>query len=233
MTEEKNEQTKKTDGENIAVKEASKEGGAPGAERAGKTVFAGKKKFLRKDRGGRGGKRERGEADEFDQKIIDIARVTRVMAGGKRLRFRVCVALGNKKGKIGVGLGKGADVTMAITKAVNSAKKNMIDAPIVNETIPHEIYQKSGAAKVLLKPAKKGRGIIAGGAVRLILELSGIKNITSKNLGTNNKVNVAKCVMEAMKNIKRVEKKEQMKETAGAEKEASSASKETEKQPVL
>lgn len=157
--------------------------------------------------GGRGRGEEKPQ-DEFEQKIIDIARVTRVMAGGKRMRFRACVAIGNKKGKVAIGLAKGADVTMAVTKAVNKAKKNYIEIPIVNDTIPHEVYQKLGAAKILFKPAKKGRGIIAGGAVRLVLELSGIKNVTSKILGTGNKVNNVKCTIEALKSLKKVEKAE-------------------------
>ncbi|MBI2459317.1 MAG: 30S ribosomal protein S5 [Parcubacteria group bacterium] len=143
--------------------------------------------------------------EEFEQKMIDIARVTRVMAGGKRMRFRACVAIGNKKGRVAIGLAKGADVTLAVTKAVNKAKKNFIDIPIVNETIPHEVYQKLGAARILFRPAKKGRGIIAGGAVRILLELSGIKNVTSKILGTGNKVNNVKCAIAALKSLKRVE----------------------------
>jgi len=161
-------------------------------------------------KGRRGGGRGRGDdrmPEEFEQKMIDIARVTRVMAGGKRMRFRACVAIGNKKGRVAIGLAKGADVTAAVTKAVNQAKKNFIDVPIVNETIPHEIYQKLGAAKILFKPAKKGRGIIAGGAVRILLELSGIKNVTSKILGTGNKVNNVKCAIEALANLKKVEVK--------------------------
>ncbi|MDD4900487.1 MAG: 30S ribosomal protein S5 [Patescibacteria group bacterium] len=160
-------------------------------------------------KGKRGAPRGRGEGkdEEFEQKMIDIARVTRVMAGGKRMRFRACVAIGNKKGRVAIGLAKGADVTGAVTKAVNKAKKEFTDVPIVNETIPHEIYQKLGAAKILLKPAKKGRGLITGGVVRIILELSGVKNITGKILGTGNKVNNAKCVMEALKNLKRPELK--------------------------
>ncbi len=158
-------------------------------------------------KGKRGAGRGRGDGmpEEFEQKMIDIARVTRVMAGGKRMRFRACVAVGNKKGRVAIGLAKGADVTMAVTKAVNKAKKNFIDIPIVNETIPHEVFQKLGSAKILFKPAKKGRGIIAGGAVRVLLELSGIKNITSKILGTGNKVNNVKCTIEALKNLKRPE----------------------------
>jgi small subunit ribosomal protein S5 len=133
------------------------------------------------------------------------------MAGGKRMRFRACVAIGNKKGKVGVGLAKGADVTIAVTKAVAQAKKAMVDVSIVNETIPHEVYQKTGAAKILFKPARKGKGVIAGGAVRIILELAGVSNITSKILGTNNKVSIAKCTIEALSSLKKVEKREEKK----------------------
>lgn len=159
-------------------------------------------------KGKRGAPRGRGEGgEEFEQKMVDIARVTRVMAGGKRMRFRACVAIGNRKGRVAIGLAKGADVTGAVTKAVNKAKKEFIDIPIVHDTIPHEIYQKLGSAKILLKPAKIGRGIIAGGVVRIVLELSGVKNVTSKILGTGNKVNNAKCVIEALKNLKRPEPK--------------------------
>ena len=146
--------------------------------------------------------------DGFDQQIIDIARVTRVMAGGKRMRFRVCMAIGNKKGEVAIGLAKGADVAIAVNKAVNKAKKNIIKVPIVNGTIPHEVFQKEGAAKVLLKPGRKGRGVIAGGAVRVVLELAGVRNVTSKILGTNNKVNNVKCVIAALRGLKKVGVKE-------------------------
>lgn len=162
----------------------------------------------RPPRGGNRGPKGRQEQEEFEQRIIDIARVTRVMAGGKRMRFRACVAIGNKKGQVAIGLAKGADVTAAVAKAVNKAKKEIITVPIVNDTIPHEIKQKYGAAEILFKPARKGRGIIAGGAVRIVMELSGVKNVTSKILGTNNKVNNVKCALEAMKNLKKVEKRE-------------------------
>ena len=113
-----------------------------------------------------------------------------------------------------MGIAKGADVTMAVTKAVNKAKKNIVEVSIVNDTIPHEIYQKVGAAKVLLKPARRGKGVIAGGAVRIILELAGVKNITSKILGSNNKINIANCTIKALDNLKKVESK---RETKGAE----------------
>ncbi len=173
----------------------------------GKTVYAQNQKKKQDRRPRRGGFNKDRQSDEFEQRIVDIARVTRVMAGGKRMRFRACVAIGNKKGKVAVGLAKGADVTIAITKAVNKAKKEMIEVPIVNDTIPHELYWKKGAAKVLLKPGSKGRGVIAGGAVRIILELAGVHNITSKILGTNNKVNIVKCTIEALNNLKKVEGK--------------------------
>jgi small subunit ribosomal protein S5 len=180
--------------------------GKPGARRsdpsaAGKGGSGGK----RFKKGGK--RRQEGPQDEFEQRIIDIARVTRVMAGGKRMRFRACVAVGNRDGKIAVGLAKGADVTIAVTKAVTKAKKDILTVPLVNETIPHEIYWKSGAAKILFKPAKKGRGVIAGGAVRVILELAGVKNVTSKILGTNNKINNVKCTIDALKQLRKVTKK--------------------------
>lgn len=155
----------------------------------------------------RGGDRGREEKrDEFEQRILDIARVTRVMAGGKRMNFRACVAIGDKKGKVAVGLGKGADVTMAVNKAVNRAKKDIITVNSVNETITHELHFKEGAAKLLFKPARKGRGVIAGGVARIIFELAGIKNVTCKQMGTNNKVNNARCVISALRSLRPVEK---------------------------
>jgi len=154
----------------------------------------------------RGPRRDRAErSDEMEQRILEVARVTRVMAGGKRMNFRACVALGDKKGQVGVGLGKGADVTMAVNKAVNRAKKTMVRVPMVKDTIPHEVYQKLGAAKILFKPARQGRGVIAGGVTRVIMELAGVKNVTSKTLGTNNKINNARCTIEALKNLRQPE----------------------------
>jgi small subunit ribosomal protein S5 len=189
------------------------------APAGGRSVYAERKKAERGRKRSEFGPGKGEVKDEFEQRIVDIARVTRVMAGGKRMRFRACVAIGNKNGKIAVGIAKGADVTLAVNKAVNKAKKNIVDVPIINETIPHEIKQKKGAAIVLLKPARKGRGVIAGGAARIILELAGLKNITSKILGTNNKINVAKCTIEALKNLKKVEVKKIEKNTENNEKE--------------
>jgi len=165
------------------------------------------------DRGGRDAAR-----DEFEQRILDIARVTRVMAGGKRMNFRACIAIGDKKGKIGVGLGKGADVTMAVNKAVNHAKKDMITVNTVNDTITHEVHHKEGAAKLLFKPARSGKGIIAGGVARAILELAGIKNVTSKQMGTNNKINNARCTIEALRSLRVAEKTPKAEKTAKTKK---------------
>lgn len=151
--------------------------------------------------------RERGPKDEFDQKIVDLARVTRVMAGGKRMRFRACVVIGDHKGKVGVGLAKSADVSTAISKATEKAKKEMITIQMVNGTIAHAVNHKYGAGRVLLKPAGQGRGIIAGGAVRIVLEMAGLSNVVSKILGTNNPVTNVKCVMEALQMLKHVEDK--------------------------
>lgn len=146
---------------------------------------------------------QRGE-QEYEQKIIDLARVTRVTKGGKRMRFRACVVIGDKKGRIGFGVAKGADVTLAIAKAVNKAQKKIIIVPIINETIPCEIREKFCAAKVLLKPAVKGRGIIAGGAARSVFELAGIPNIACKILGSKNKINNVKATFFALERLSRM-----------------------------
>lgn len=156
----------------------------------------------RSDRGGDGAD------NEFDQKIIELARVSRVMAGGKRMRFRCCIVIGDRKGSVGSGVAKGADVTLAISKAVAEAKKHLIKIPLYEDTIPHEIETKFGAARVLLKPAPRGTGIIAGGAVRSVLDLGGVPNVASKMLGSKNKINNVHATIKALTMLrKRVEKK--------------------------
>lgn len=149
------------------------------------------------------------EEQEFEQKIVDLARVTRVMAGGKRLRFRATVVVGDKKKRIGVGVGKGVDVSLAISKAVVVAKKEMIQTPIFNNTIPCEIKEKYGAAIIFLKPAKQGTGIIAGGAVRTVLELSGLQNVVGKIYGSKNKINNVRATINALKRIEKMVVKKQ------------------------
>jgi len=144
----------------------------------------------------------RREKPEFDQKLLDLARVTRVVKGGRRFRFRATLVIGNRKGRVGVGVAKGTDVAGAIQKAFDKAKKNMIEVDVSSGTISHDVLQKLGGAKVLLKPVSKGRGIIAGGAVRAVMDLAGIKDIVSKSLGSANKLNVARTTIEALKQLK-------------------------------
>ncbi len=141
--------------------------------------------------------------EELESKLLDLARVTRVSAGGRRFRFRALVVVGNRMGRVGVGVAKGMDVAQAVEKASRLAKKNLIEIPIIEETIPHEVYAKFGAAEVLLKPQRKGRGLVAGGTVRVICNLAGIKNISSKVLGrTGNKINNAFATIKALKSLK-------------------------------
>ncbi len=157
-------------------------------------------------RGGRDNRRRDGkkeEKPEFEQKLLDIRRTARMVAGGRRFSFRALVVIGNKKGKVGVGLAKGADVTIAVDKAVNQAKKFLIEIPITeNKSISQMVEAKFGAAKIMLKPAQKGRGVIAGGAVRIICNLAGIENVVSKIIGrTTNKLNNAQAAIEALKKL--------------------------------
>ncbi|MFH1175529.1 MAG: 30S ribosomal protein S5 [bacterium] len=170
-------------------------------------------------------KRERKQASDFEQKILDVARVARVVEGGRRFSFRVTVAIGNRNGKVGVGIAKAANVSSAVEKAVADAKKNAIEFPIVSRTIPHEISSKFGAAKLLLIPAVEGRGIIAGGTVRTILELVGIKDVSSKTTGSSNKINNARAAVIALEKLKgsiskvKVEKNKEVKENEAEKQE--------------
>lgn len=138
---------------------------------------------------------------EFEEKIIQVNRVSKKTKGGNKIGFSVLMVIGNKKGKVGVGLGKALDVSSAIRKGVALAKKHTIDVPIVNGTIPFELLVKLGAAKILLKPAPKGSGVIAGGAVRSVVSAAGIENISSKVLGTKNKASNVYTAMEALKRL--------------------------------
>ena len=145
------------------------------------------------------------EKDEFDQIMIDLARVTRVMAGGKRMRFRACMVIGDRKGHVGWGVAKGADVSLAIQKAVGQAKKNMVTVSMVEGTIPHQVNVKFKAARLLLKPAKAGRGLIAGGVVRSVLSLAGVRDIVSKMYGAPNKINNVAATFKALSQLRRIE----------------------------
>jgi len=143
------------------------------------------------------------EKSEYDQKVLDLRRTARVVAGGRRFSFRATVVVGNRTGKVGMGLGKGPDVASAVEKAVYQAKKNIIVVPLTDKkTIPREVMAKFKAAKIILKPAREGRGLIAGGPIRVIADLAGIKNLTAKILGrTVNKVNNARATFLALQNM--------------------------------
>lgn len=141
--------------------------------------------------------------DEFESKLLDLARVAHTRAGGKKLRFRAIIIAGNKAGKVGVGVASGLDVARAVEKATFQSKRNLIEIPIIENTIPHEVEAKFGPARVLLKPQRKGRGLVAGGTVRIICQLAGIKNISSKILSrTGNKLNNARATILALSKLK-------------------------------
>lgn len=143
------------------------------------------------------------EPKEFDQRNLALDRVTRVTKGGKRMRFRACVIIGDHKGRVGFGVAKAGDVQQALGKAFNQAKKRVFTVPLMNETIPHYVSAKFGAAKVLIKPAPKGTGVKAGGAMRVVLELAGVPNVVGKILGGKNKINNTKATMDALKQLRR------------------------------
>lgn len=150
---------------------------------------------------------------EYQQEVIDLARVTRVMAGGKRMRFRACIAIGDGAGRVGIGVAKGADVTIAINKASSKAKKYIVTVPMVNGTIPYQVKEKYGSAVVLIKPAPKGTGIKAGGSMRIIFSLAGVPNIVGKILGSSNKINNVKASINAIKKLQYIEVKSKDKKT--------------------
>ena len=141
------------------------------------------------------------ELKQFEELVINIDRVSRVVKGGRRFRFKALVVVGDRKNKVGVGVSKGADVQAAIAKATDVAKKNMITIPVLNETIPHDAEVKVSGAQVLIKPAAPGTGVIAGGVVRSIIGVTGIRNMLSKSLGSTNKVNIAYATIEALKSL--------------------------------
>lgn len=163
-------------------------------------------------RGGQGGNQRGGnrrndrrqmepEEKQFDERVINIDRVARVVKGGRRFRFRALVVVGDRKGKVGIGIAKGADVTAAVAKAVDSAKKNFIPVKLHNGTLPHEAEAKVGGARILIMPASAGTGLIAGGTVRTVLEVAGVSNVLSKSIGSSNKINVAYATIEALSSL--------------------------------
>ena len=168
------------------------------------------RKFDNRDR--KGGRRPRGKGGfqkrdtEFEERVVDVARVTTVVKGGRRFSFSVLVVIGNKKGKVAYGHGKANEVPDAIKKAIKDARRNLIEVPIINgTTVPHEIKAKFISSNVMLKPAPKGKGIIASGAVRSVVELAGYKDIVTKSLGSSNKTNVVKATLKALSELKTIE----------------------------
>jgi small subunit ribosomal protein S5 len=149
---------------------------------------------------------EAGSAElELKDQVINIRRVTKVVKGGKNLSFSALVAVGNESGRVGIGLGKAREVPQAIAKAVEDAKKNMIDVPLAGTTIPHMIKGETDAGIVVLRPASRGTGVIAGGAVRIILQLAGIKDILAKSIRSGNPITVAQATIEALQKLKKPE----------------------------
>ena len=170
-----------------------------------KTTGGADKKNDQRGRGGRGGsggggnrRRQEQQPREYDQKILELSRVTRVTAGGKRMRFRVCLIIGDRNGQVGYGVTKGADVQISVEKAVRAAKKTLVRVPLISETVPYAVKAKFGASSIMLMPAPKGTGLKAGGAVRSVLELAGVPNAVSKIMGSSNKINTVKATFKAL-----------------------------------
>lgn len=178
------------------------------------------KKEEKKRKGGFGRRREK---PEFDQKVIDIARVTRVVKGGKRFSFRTTVVIGDRKGRVGVGVAKGPDMKISTEKSVAQAKKALVKVSFHGNTVPYPVEMKAGSARVLIKPAVKGRGIVAGGAVRAVMNLAGIGDISAKMLGSKNKLSNARATIKALETFSVKTVGEAKKEKIEAEKREKAA----------
>jgi small subunit ribosomal protein S5 len=145
------------------------------------------------------------EIKEFEERVVGINRVTKVVKGGRRLRFAALVVVGDRNGRVGFGTGKAQEVPEAIRKAIEAAKKNLIEVPMVGTTVPHEVLGQFGGGKILIKPAVEGAGVAAGGAVRAVLELAGVADVTSKSLGSNTPINVVRATIDGLQQLKKAE----------------------------
>ena len=176
-------------------------GGARGGQ-GGRGGFGGGRPGGRGPGGPRGPRSDAPMESDYEEKNVEVSRVTRVTKGGKRMRFRTLSVIGNRKGRVGFGLAKGVDVAASTGKATTQARKALLTVPLVNDTIPHMVEAKFAAARVLLKPAPKGTGVKAGGAVRVVLELAGVPNVVSKALGSKNKINNVKATFLALRKLR-------------------------------
>jgi small subunit ribosomal protein S5 len=153
----------------------------------------------------RDNQRDYNRDSEYKEKVVNIARVTKVVKGGKKMGFRAVVVVGDMKSKVGLGIGKAAEVSAAIRKGVEAGKKGLLEIALYSGTIPHDVIGKFSASSVVLRPAPRGTGVIAGGAVRTILELCGVKNIVAKSIGSANPINVARATLDALGSLKRLD----------------------------
>ena len=152
-----------------------------------------------------GQRRDRDQDSEFKEKLVAINRVTKVVKGGRNFRFAALVVVGDEKGRVGAGIGKAAEISEAIRKGVDKAKKNLITVPIVGTSIPHDAIGRYGTGKVVLLTAPEGTGVIAGGAARAVLELAGVRDIRTKSYGTSNRINMVKATLEGLKQLRTAE----------------------------
>ena len=159
-------------------------------------------------------RKDRRPKDEIEDQLVAVNRITRVVKGGRRMRFAALVVVGDKKGHVGFGTGKAQEVPEAIRKAVEAGKKNMISVPTVGTTIPHEVIGHFGSGNILLKPAEAGSGVAAGGAVRIVMDMAGIADITSKSLGSNTPINVVRATIDGLKKLKTREDVLKLRESA-------------------
>ena len=182
--------------EQITTQDVVADNATENAPKSKRGTFSGKRKDDRRERA------PRSEASEFDKQVVQVRRVQKVVKGGRTLRFSALVVVGERKGRVGIGIGKSKEVSAAIEKATTVAKKNIVNIPIVNDTIPHNTTGKFSATSILLLPAPEGTGVIAGGSARAVIELAGIKNIVTKRHGSSNKMNCVKATMDGLLSLK-------------------------------